>query len=825
MSIPGTLIPVFNTGPSGYSISRSLRFNSADSANLSRSYSTPTNAKIGTFSFWCKLSNLATTSQTIIQQDSNSIYAGFDNNGTSDYTFGVYLQNNTTKQARVTTQVFRDYGAWYHFLIAVNTPDSTAANRLRLYVNGVEITTFSTSNTVDQNINVFSSGSYRIGSYAGSVEFFGGYLSEIHFIDGQALTPTSFGEFSATTGIWVPKRYVGAYGTNGFKLDFSDNSAATATTLGKDISGNGNNWTPNNLSVTSGAGNDSFVDVPTNGSEVDTGAGGQVRGNYATLNPLGKGPNVTISNGNLDVSSSNSNSYDLARSTIGVGSGKWYWETTINNRSDVFYTRFAIGISASGDPLDNYIGKSANSYAYFTNVFDVTLASKVNNDTFTSLGTGGYTTGDTVMIAFDNINGNLWFGKNGTWLLSGNPSTGANPIFSSIPNGTYFAGLSPFTSNSSTGSATVNLGQRPFAYTAPSGFKALCTANLPAPLVTKPSDNLGIALYSGNDGFNTITTGVNASSGGGLLWIKGRSVAAVHNVLDNVRGYGTPLELPLTAAEYSYSNGVTATSTGFTQNNGSGQYNQSGYTYVAWHWKAGGSSVTNTSGSISSQVSANASAGFSIVTYTGTGSNATVGHGLGVTPALIIVKCRNAGFATNWVVWSNQFASLTNNFLLLNTTASTGTITNYWGSAAPTSTVFGVAGGGYDNNHNTLNHVAYCFAPIAGYSSFGSYTGNGSADGPFVYTGFRPAFVLVKGTGAGLIWTIEDSKRDTYNGTSKYLQPQSSDAEGSVAAPHYDFTSNGFKIRTTDSAWNQSSNTYIYVAFAESPFALNTRAR
>ncbi len=209
----------------------------------------------------------------------------------------------------------------------------------------------------------------------------------------------------------------------------------------------------------------------------------------------------------------------------------------------------------------------------------------------------------------------------------------------------------------------------------------------------------------------------------------------------------------------------------------------------------------------------------SIVTYTGTGATATVGHGLGVTPALIIVKCRNAGFATNWVVWSNQFASLTNNFLVLNDTSGTGTLSNYWGAAAPTSSVFGVANGAYDNNHSGLNLVAYCFAQVAGYSAFGSYTGNGSTDGPFVYTGFRPRWIMLKYPSSGNNWIIFDTSRNTYNQADLLLLPSSSAAESGAYGSYYvDFVSNGFKIRGNGLGFNGSGETIIYAVYAENPF-------
>jgi len=348
------------------------------------------------------------------------------------------------------------------------------------------------------------------------------------------------------------------------------------------------------------------------------------------------------------------------------------------------------------------------------------------------------------------------------------------------------------------------------------------------PAIKKPNQHFDATLWTG-DGTTSPRSITNA---GGfqpdLVWSKNRTSAYNHQLFDSVRGTGSSKNLMSNSTD---AEGTNASSFGFLS-----AFNSNGFSltkgtdpgneylwvgktsdnYVAWQWKAGGAAVSNTAGSISSQVSVNTTSGFSVVTYTGTGATATVGHGLGVTPALIIVKCRNAGFSTNWVVWSNQFASLTNNFLVLNDTSSTTTLSNYWGAAAPTSSVFGVANGAYDNNHSGLNLVAYCWTPIAGYSAMGSYTGNGSADGPFVYLGFRPRFILVKSTGASN-WFFWDTARNAFNATTTPLFPNSSSAEEVTLYP-IDVLSNGFKLRGASGLGINESSNYIYMAFAEAPF-------
>jgi hypothetical protein len=373
----------------------------------------------------------------------------------------------------------------------------------------------------------------------------------------------------------------------------------------------------------------------------------------------------------------------------------------------------------------------------------------------------------------------------------------------------------------------MNFGQRAFAYTAPSGFKALCTANLPAPSVTKPSTVFDVLTWSGSGGARSFT-GLGFSPD--LVWGKQRNGSNAHQIYDIVRGAGNNKDLAsdYTAAEGSGTTGASAygylssfDSTGFSVANGTdgtfgaGYWNLSGRTYVAWTWDAGSSTVTNTQGSISSQVRANASAGFSICTYSITSASSTIstfGHGLGVAPSFVIFKVRNV--ADEWTVYHGSIPSPTSNWVTLNTTNAAGGGTSTFSTS---STTFGIRETRLVAGGTSGNILAYCFAPVSGYSSFGSYTGNGSSDGPFVFCGFRPRWILQKETSAsGNNWRIFDTARDTYNAASLRLFPNLSNAESTLA--QMDILSNGFKIRDTDGSVNANGNTYIYAAFAESPF-------
>ena len=769
----------------GYQISRSLRFNSADSAYLSRTPANNTNRKTWTLSTWIKRSKISNSSEY-------SYFATAGTSGSNSTNLLFNLQNNlrfenvisSTTINCVTDAVFRDPSAWYHVVIAVDTTQATNTNGVKIYVNGVQQTLSFTVYTQNSDTYFNSTNQQGIGLGYASDQYFNGLQTEMYLIDGSQLTPSSFGETNAQTGVWQPKAYSGSYGTNGFYLNFSDNSNTTAATLGKDYSGNGNNWTPNNFSVTAGGGNDSLVDSPTSYGTTDTGVGGEIRGNYSTLNPLFNA--TTVTNGNLDASLSNAS----VTGTFGSSTGKWYFECTITSLSTTAY----LGIA------DQTLVKSDSSFSYSQVYVYLSSSYKGGNGSSAVYGST-YTTGDVIGVAYDLDAGSITFYKNGT-----SQGVAFNTGFTS---GYIWR---PFLY--SLGSATFNFGQRPFAYTAPSGYKALCTQNLPTPTIgattaTQAGKYFNPVLYSGN-GSSQSVTGVGFQPD--FVWVKERSSTSGNVLFDAIRGVTKYLESNVTAAEGTDASTLTAfNSDGFSVGS-SGAMNQSSQTYVGWNWKANGSGSTNTSGSITSTVSANTTSGFSVVTYTGTGSLATVGHGLGVAPKMFIVKRRDT--TSNWLVYNSTIGAT--NYLYLNATDASAAWSGFWGNTAPTSTVFTVNNDGAVNSSgNTF--VAYCFAEVAGYSKFGSYTGNGSTDGPFVFTGMRPAYLMVKRTDTTSNWVVMDTARDTYNAAGLLLRPNLSDAE-SDDRPSMDFLSNGFKWRATTAAFNASGGTYIFAAFASAPF-------
>jgi len=797
-------------------ISKSLRFRSSASAYLNRTPSSTSNRQIFTWSSWIKLGLIPFSANGYIFSSRQAAADNFGINITTGSAIQIDGAVSSTSLQLTTTAVYRDPSSWYHVVLTVDTTQTTSSNRIKLYVNGVQVTAFSTATYPAQNSNLavnLNTAPHTIGGYNGANNLYDGYLTEVYFIDGQALTPSSFGNTNDQTGVWQPIAYTGTYGTNGFYLPFS-NIASTAT-LGNDFSGNNNNWTTNNISLTSGVTYDSMVDVPTQWIPYNTAGdtGALFRGNYCVLNPIFNvnGTIVTYSDGNLAFShsSSSGNATKMTvQGTIALPAGKFYWEYTVGatvNDQVGIGTMLVVGGSADGTAGARYINNGTFQSSYTT-----------------PSSAASYTTGDVIGMAYDQPNGTLAFYKNNS--LQG---TVTNISTSEV----FFPLRSPNTSGSG-GAGVFNFGQRPFSYTPPSGFVTLNTRNLPTPTIgatatTQAGKYMNTVLWTGNGNSTRSLTSVGFQPD--FSWLKSRSEARNHTLYDAVRGAGSnkalsssttdPEGLGTTAgASASFGYVSTFDTDGFSVSTGStnaAYVNVNNETYVAWNWRASNATaVTNTAGTITSTVSANTTAGFSVVTYTGTGANATVGHGLGVAPSMIIVKARNVG-TQDWQVYHVTLGI--NQAIQLNLTSAASPATNYWFNGV-TSTVFGVNGSYPGVNGNGNTYVAYCFAQVAGYSAFGSYTGNGSSDGPFVYLGFRPRFVMFKRTDTADFWTIYDTSRSPSNIENLALYPNSSNAEATETNNPIDGLSNGFKARGAGTTSNASGATYIYMAFAENPF-------
>ena len=681
----------------------------------------------------------------------------------------------------LTENRLRDPSAWYHIVVAVDTTQSTASNRVKFYVNGsLETDFYSGFNTYpSQNfdIELNGTGTHYLGlSSTFGAAYLNGYLAEVNYIDGSQLAATDFGEYD-NNGVWRPIEYSGSYTGNSYYLKFD------AADVDGDSSGLGNDWTATGF-TTSGTGTDVMDDTPTN--------------NWCTGNPLavtsGDGVWTSGGGGNGNLSAYCDNTRGGLVTIPCPNSGKWYCEitpttsTASGGRIGLSPTSNTRWVSNNGDFSDG----TYNGYAYDTS------GNKVTGGTSSSYG-ASYGANDVIGIAFDAGGGTLTFYKNGTSQGTAftSISTNENWVFA-------FRGAS-----GSNFVVTLNFGQRAFEYTPPTGFNALNTANLPAPDIADGSQYFNTVLYTGNGSTQSIT-GVGFQPD--LVWTKKRSGAQDHFLYDVVRGStnGNFYELrsSSTAAEgvpSTASTGLTSLDSDGFSIGSDGSVNTNNATYVAWCWKAGGTASSNTAGSITSTVSANPSAGFSIATYTGNGTaGATIGHGLGVAPKMIIVKQRSG--ATDWQI-GHQDIGWTKTLYF--TTAAATTESGAWNNTAPTSTVFSV--GTSRANTSSATYVAYCFADTEGLIKTGTYTGNSSADGPFIDCGFKPAMVIIKyaGTVSSGDWFMYDTARTSGNS----LNPNRDIAESSSYPVLLQNT--GFKIATSDSQINYSGYPYVFIAFAE----------
>ena len=802
----------------------SLRFDDGSTAFLSRTPSSASNQKTWTWSGWVKRGDIGIN---------GTIFEAAPDAGTTNifYMAGAVLyltgiNSGTTVYDFILTQVFRDPSAWYHFVIAMDTTQSTASNRTKIYINGSIVTDFSTETNPSLNLDtlVNSDNAHSIGKRPFDTSLpWDGYMAEINFIDGLALTPTSFGE--TKNGVWIPIDTSGlTFGTNGFRLKFDQVGVGTASTstIGADTSGNTNHFTSSGIVASDCA----MPDSPEN--------------NFCTLNANRTGQVANLTNGALTYKDSNTGGPRASVGTFGATSGKWYFEIRLDN--DLFSTMSGfmdVSIYA-GSHLATDTNRGSGNLPWDERGY---LA-----DNNTLLSGYDYTTNDVVSFAVDIDAGKAFIRKNSdAFLGSGDPSDGSNPAH------TFTAGqpMTPFIASYRSAVYTLNCGQDStfggqetatthtdsngqgtFHTAPPTGYLALCTANLPEPTIgansdTQADNHFDVVLYTGNSGNKTI-------SGLGFqpdwVWAKSRSLAQNHHIHDSARGVELRLNAEANNAEISDGELKTFTSDGFTFDT-AGATNTNNATNVAWCWHANSGTATATiseSGdNPAAVVQANPTAGFSLITYTGTGDAGTIAHGLGAVPTMMIIKNRDVADA--WAVYhgANTAAPATD-YLVLNTTAATADAATYWADTAPTSSVFTVHDA-HSVNADGEKYVAYCFAEVEGYSKFGKYIGNGVVDGPFVYLGFRPAWIMVKSTtntNSETNWVIWDNKRNGYNtagniqvfANQNYAEGQRDD-NGGAGISDLDILSNGFKHRDATFGQNGVNGaTFIYMAFAEAPF-------
>ena len=753
-------------GSTRYRINQSLRFRASNSARLSRTGLTSVTANRHVVSFWAKLG--AGSNQALFcgySNGNNYTYCGTSPSNQLNFTV---VGGGSTQVQFITNAVYRDPTAWYHVAIVVDTTLSTASDRYQIWVNGSRVTSFATStNTLAQNSGMYWGDNFTqyIGTFDTVTNYFDGYLAEFIFTGQMTTNPGvgAFGQINPATNQWVPRRYTGTYGTNGFYLPFND--AASTTTISQDRSGNGNNWTSSGISVTAGATFDQMLDSPTN--------------NYCTWSPLKQSGSgiATLSAANLRL---NGGSGESAIGTQGMSSGKWYWEvvySTLGTTPDVGIIQLPGNMSSYPAGQKHYVYSSDGN--------------KRSDGPGPVAYGASWTSGDVIGVAFDADAGSITFYKN-------NVSQGV--AFSGISSSEY-----PFfpCASVSTSTGDVNFGQRAFAYTPPTDFAALNTANIPTPTIQRGDDGMQATLRTG--------TGASASVSSlrfqpDLVWIKSRSNATNHNLFDAVRGVNNGLVSNSTAAEYADANSLTAfNSNGYSlgTDGSSRGVNINTNTYVDWAWREG------------------AAYGFDIVTYTGNGvNNRDIAHSLNAIPHFGIVKRRNADGGRRWMV-KHRSQAASNNLVLDGTDAQFNPTAAAFGGLADfsSSSTFRVVAGVTDIsavNGNTDTYVTYLWTSIPGFSLFGSYTGNGSVDGPFVWCGFRPRFIMIKNVIGATSWAIYDTAINPTNQVGPRLIPNLPNAEATDGV--LDITANGFKLRENNANINGGSTNYIFAAFAEHPF-------
>ena len=811
----------------GAVIERSLRFNRDDGDHLTY---TPASASSDrtkiTISAWVKKCG--------ISQEQNIFHAGTTNNDRATLRFyhsgGLDCLSFFAKVSGSfilyvdTSAKFRDITGWYHIVARCDTTNGTA----NIYVNGEEITNLATNTkpSGSQSLPWFNNVEHQIGQRGyDNTGYMNGYMAEINVIQGQALDASYFGYTEFQTGIWRPKRYTGSYG-DGFYLNFST-LGETATTMGLDRSGNNNNFTPQNLEIS-----DFSLDTPSN--------------TFATLNPLSTSVN-TLSNGNL-YSTGGGASWRPVVSDMAMSSGRWYWEIYIDTVSSYQMHGIRPQIRDDGDvnhDNDYYPGTRSDEWGYNTD------ARLHNSASATSSWGDTYTAGDIIGVALDMDAGTLNFYKNGS--ATGSQITGISASHS--PSGSRGDYLACFCVYGSTGQAIVNFGQEGtfaghktaqnntdingignFYYTPPTGFKALCSANLrgDSSYIIEPQKHFDILTYTGDNSSDRTITGLEFKPD--LVWIKNRDQGDWHIFTDSVRGANTHMYPNNTDGDSTdNTNGHVNyyTTGGFNVDCGAqGNVNENNEDYVAWCWKGGGNSNTyNIDGTGYGTASAagldggtitptgasiNTKARFSIIGFTGNGTGgATIEHGLGVIPTFMIIKKRTGD---NWMTYhqgANNFSNPERYYFELNSNSGDiGSVTTMMWNTVPTSSVFTV-GSDSSVNKNNNTYISYCWGEVPGYSKFGTYRGNSSSsNGSYIHLGFRPALIIIKKFSGSDSWQMHDSARSTYNPKVAALYPSAADSE-TTSGRIVDFLSNGFKHYNADGNTNEDGHDYAYFAWAE----------
>ena len=813
-------------------IGQSLRFNKADSPRLlDSSVSSSGNRRKFTFSFWIKFGKATELYDIVIGAGGAATYPsaliGFHNQRLSykDYRHPSYTSDV------ITTATFRDVSTWYNFVVAVDTEQSTAADRVKMYVNGTQLTEFDTASYPTQNYDTLfqdaTSGNEPLIGFTPGFDYMDGYLADIYNVDNAQLAPTEFAE--TKDGIWIPKQYTGSFGTTGYHLTFSDSSS-----IGADSSGNNHSFdTVTNLAAT-----DIVLDSPTN--------------NSPTLNPLVYNGN-TYSEGALKTSSPTTD-WELQVATMfpaGI-SGKWYAEFYVHT-CNASSTRVGVGVTDTNSNPENYLGQTSPDVAYY-DINDIYTGGSHTADTDAT-----FAAGDIISVALNLDDGEVTFRKNNSTMSNGTQNLVASTLYT-FATTNYGSGSGvvanfgqddTFAGNKTSGSAgsADDNGIGKFYYAPPSDHLALCASNLSDPTIgpgqdTLATDLFNTILWTGDGTTSRAITGVGFAPD--WMWLKCRSNSEDHALEDTVRGVGKKLDSSGTEIEETTATAVLSAhgSDGFTLPSSTpGNLNVNTRTYVAWNWKAGGKADTfniNGTGYSSASdaslsggditptgASINTAAGLSIIAYTGDGTSGarTVKHGLSSPPELIFIKDRETN--SNNGQWQASSSVVGDDYGYLSTTAAfTGAALMKPTSGDATTIQLGL-GITATTNESGDDFIMYLFHSVEGFSKVGTYAGNSQNynDGTYVYTGFRPALVVVKtAVTTTSNWVVTDNKRaSAFNGDTARLYWDTTSAETAYNTNrNVELFSNGFMVHgnSASSVTNKINENadYVYLAFAEAPF-------
>lgn len=769
-------------------LAQSLIFNDDDNANLSWTHAAGANQKTFTVKASLKKHTSGTRIAVIGLKPNGTTLAivGMDDN---DKVY-IYTSAGGTDYGYTTDAVLRDSSGWYEIVWKVDTTQATEADRMTIFVNGVEMDLTATWGAFPLNHDLVigtSGATHNVGFFSHTSEYFDGVLADLHYIDGTAYDATEWGEFD-DNGLWRWKLASGlTYGTTGFHYDFANSSG-----LGDDVSGNGNDATANNLASTDQVSDSPTVNYATMASK------------YRSADYSASSVSTTLSEGGLYVeraSVANSNTAKFASQSIKANTGSWYWEVT-KPQGGTAAGNGGVGVFSASSGLS----ESSNAHHYIYEVDGRTYISGVGRASFGA----AIADNDVVGFRLDSDTGELAVYRNNS--LEGTITLGGDEWW---PCCTIYA---------NTGTRPewyFDFGQKGFAYSLPSSHKELNGTNFAADYtIAKPSDYFDALLYVGDGSADNDVTGLDFQPD--FVWAKNRGAADAHWLANSVRGGSKAVSSNLNFAELAQNLIVSFDANGFSVGNQTNGVNTNTNNYASWSWRAGTSVSGTTTGSGTGKAysgSVNTDAGFSIINYLGNGTSGhTIPHHLGNVPVFYHVKNLDTT-SRNWRGYHRDLASdPETDTIVLNATSLPADSAAYWNDTAPTSSVITL---GNENtvNTNNDNYILYAWAEVPGFSAFGAYTGNGSATaGPVVNCGFLPRFVLVRRISGGTgNWNIYDRAVNPYNSADSRLQPNSSNAESTSSVQAIDFTATGFQLLSNNTDQNHSGSQYIFAAFAEDP--------